>query len=118
MYSIFFFRDKSGKEPVLEYLKELELKSDKNSRIKLNKIQDYIQLLSKLGLSVGEPFVKPIEGDIWELRPIRDRIFFASLSEDGFILLHHFMKKTQKTPIREIEKAKRELKEIQEQKKE
>ena len=50
MYSIFFFRDKSGKEPVLEYLKELELKSDKNSRIKLNKIQDYIQLLSNLDL--------------------------------------------------------------------
>ena len=115
MYSIFFFRDKSGKEPVLEYLKELELKSDKNSRIKLNKIQDYIQLLSKLGLSIGEPFVKHVEGDIWELRPIRDRIFFVCCSKDSFILLHHFMKKTQKTPRREIEKAKRELTEIREQ---
>ena len=73
MYSIFFFRDKSGKEPVLEYLKELELKSDKNSRIKLNKIQDYIQLLSKLGLSAGEPFVEHIEGDIWELTEIREQ---------------------------------------------
>ena len=118
MYNIVFYRDKNGKEPVLEYLKELETKKDKDSRIKLNKLQDYIQLLSELGLSAGEPFIKHIEGDIWELRPIRDRIFFASLSEDGFILLHHFMKKTQKTPIREIEKAKRELKEIQEQKKE
>ena len=115
MYSILFYRDKNGKEPVLEYLKELESKSDKNSRIKLNKIQDYIQLLSKLGLSIGEPFVKHVEGDIWELRPIRDRIFFVCCSKDGFILLHHFMKKTQKTPRREIEKAKRELTEIREQ---
>lgn len=73
MYSILFYRDKNGKEPVLEYLKELESKSDKNSRIKLNKIQDYIQLLSKLGLSAGEPFVKHIEGDIWELTEIREQ---------------------------------------------
>ena len=28
---------------------------------------------------------------------------------DTFIMLHHFVKKTQKTPKREIEKAKREL---------
>ena len=73
MYSILFYRDKNGKEPVLEYLKELESKSDKNSRIKLNKIQDYIQLLSKLGLSAGEPFAKHIEGDIWELTEIREQ---------------------------------------------
>ena len=116
--NISFYRDKDGKEPVLEYMQELASKKDKDSRIKLNKIQDYIQLLSELGLSAGEPFIKHIEGDIWELRPIRDRIFFARLSSDGCVLLHHFMKKTQKTPKREIEKAKRELEEIREQEQE
>ena len=46
---------------------------------------------------IGEPFIKHLEGDIWELRPLRDRILFAAWLDDGFILLHHFVKKTQKT---------------------
>lgn len=32
----------------------------------------------------------------------------------GYVLLHHFMKKTQKTPAREIEQAKRELADLME----
>ena len=34
--------------------------------------------------------------------------------DGSFVLLHHFVKKTQKTPRREIEKAKRELKDLKE----
>ncbi|MCL2081269.1 MAG: type II toxin-antitoxin system RelE/ParE family toxin [Oscillospiraceae bacterium] len=45
----------------------------------------------------------------WELRPYSDRILFAALLGDGFVLLHHFVKKTQKTPKSEIEHAKRNL---------
>lgn len=47
--------------------------------------------------------------DIWELRPLRDRILFASWCNNKFVLLSVFMKQTQKTPQREIEKAKRLL---------
>jgi len=47
--------------------------------------------------------------DIWELRPINGRILFAGWVNGSFILLHHFMKKTQKTPRKEIDKAKQEL---------
>ena len=60
-------------------------------------------------LQLREPYIKHLDGDIWELRPLRDRILFVAWSNGKFILLHHFMKKTQKTPAREIEKAKREL---------
>lgn len=52
---------------------------------------------------------KKLDGEIWELRPLRDRILFASWCNNNFILLHIFMKQTQKTPRREIEKAKRFL---------
>ena len=45
---------------------------------------------------------------------IRNRVLFASLVDDGFVLLHVFMKKTQKTPQEEIEKAERELKDYKE----
>lgn len=34
--------------------------------------------------------------------------------DGSFVLLHHFMKKTQKTPKREIEQAKRELADLKE----
>lgn len=108
MHEIRFYKDKDGKEPVAEYLAELGNKGDKDSRIKLTKIRDYIKMLSVHGTQAGQPYIKHIDGEIWELRPLRDRIFFVAWANDGYVLLHHFMKKTQKTPAREIEKAKRE----------
>jgi phage-related protein len=109
VYSIFFYKDGNGKEPVADYIKDLASKKDKNSRVKANKINDYIEALSLYGTQAGEPYIKHLDGEIWELRPIRDRVLFAAHIDDGFVLLHHFMKKTQKTPSREIERAKREL---------
>ena len=47
--------------------------------------------------------------DIWELRPANDRIFFFYRKDETYLMLHHFIKKTQKTPTREIEQAKRNL---------
>ena len=47
--------------------------------------------------------------DIWELRPLANRILYAYHEENTFVLLHHFKKDTRKTPKREIEKAKNEL---------
>jgi phage-related protein len=109
LFKIFFYQDGRGKEPVYEYLKALSKRKDKDSRIKLNKCNDYIQALAEYGTLIGEPYLKHLEDEIWELRPLRDRILFAARTKDGFVLLHHFMKQTQKTPRREIEQAKREL---------
>lgn len=109
MHKIYFYKDKNGNEPVAEYIADLAQKNDKDSRIKLNKIRDYIKALSEYGTRAGEPYVKHLDGEIWELRPLRDRILFIGWVNGSYVLLHHFMKKTQKTPAREIEKAKREL---------
>lgn len=40
---------------------------------------------------------------------LSNRILYAYVKDNTFVLLHHFQKKTQKTPAAEIEKAKREL---------
>lgn len=112
MHKIYFYRDKNGNEPVYDYIKELKQKSDKDSKIKAAKIQYHIQALSEHGTFIGAPMVKHLEGDIWELRPLQDRIFFAAWVDGGFILLHHFVKRSQKTPRREIDRAKRELAEM------
>ena len=107
MYKVSFYKDSAGSEPVREYLDSLVAKKDKDSRIKLTKIQDYIKILAQFGTRAGLPYMKHIEDDIWELRPRRDRIFFFYWTDKQFILLHHFMKQTQKTPKSEIAVAKR-----------
>lgn len=69
-------------------------------------------MLSLNGLRLGEPYIKHLDNDIWELRPLRDRILFAYWDNNRFILLSIFMKQIQKTPQREIDKAKRNLKDF------
>lgn len=112
MHAIYFYKDKNGNEPVLDYMRELASQKGKDSRIKLTKIQDYINILEAKGTRAGEPFVKHLEGDIWELRPLRDRVLFVAWLDGSFVLLHSFVKKTQKTPRREIEQAKREVEDL------
>ena len=114
MYSIEFYKDKDGNEPVKEYISSLAGKNDKDSRVNLNKIRDYIKTLSEYGTRAGEPYVKHIEGEIWELRPLRNRILFFGYDGNKIILLSYFIKKTQKTPQREIDKAKRLMKDHKE----
>ncbi len=114
MYKIYFFKDRKGRQQALEYIIKLQRNKDKDSRIKANKINDYFQALSIYGTQLGQPYVKHIWGDIWEIRPIKDRFFFVAWQGDSFVVLHQFTKKTQKTPQREIDKAKSEYLELQE----
>lgn len=109
MFDVIFYRDRSGEQPVKNYIVSLSEKENKSSRIRLNKIRDYIKILGIHGTHAGIPYIKHIEGNIWELRPLRDRIFFFCFQGDTIVLLHQFMKRTQKTPKREIEQAKRNM---------
>ena len=114
MHAIYFYKDKQGNQPVLDYMRELARRDNKDSRIKLNKLNDYIELLSQQGTRAGQPYIKHLDAEIWELRPLRDRILFVAWLDGSCVLLHHFVKKTQKTPRREIEKAKRALQDLKE----
>lgn len=105
----YFLKTKSGENEVQNYIKKLQNNNNKTDRIKLNKIIAYMRMLEEKGLALGEPYIKHISGNIWEMRPLRDRILFATLENNKFIILNQFIKMTQKTPRREIEKAKRIL---------
>lgn len=108
--NITFYEDKNGNSEILEYIESLKnMKNSKDARIKLVKITAYINQLSKYGLEIGMPYIKHIGGELWELRPLKDRILFACFRNNRFILLSIFTKKTRKTPQKEIEKAKRLL---------
>ena len=111
MYTVIFYENDKGIEPIADYITELRERShtSKHARINLNKIVAYIDILEEKGTRVGEPITKHLDGEIWELRPLENRVLYAYYKDNTFILLHHFIKKTQKTPLREIEQAKRNL---------
>jgi phage-related protein len=48
--------------------------TDKNARINFNKIVAYIDILEEKGTRVGEPVTKHLDGEIWELRPLNNRM--------------------------------------------
>ena len=102
----------NGHSEIKELIDDLTKKAEtsKDARIRLKKIGEYAGVLKKYGTRIGEPYIKSIRGDIWELRPTNDRIFFAYFKHNTFVLLHHIVKKTNKTPISAIEQAERNLK--------
>jgi len=109
LYKIVFYQDPNGNQPALDFIMALSQKDDKNSRINLNKINDYIEMLKVHGTIIGEPYVKHLEDKLWELRPLSNRFIFVAWVDGTFVFLHHFIKKSRKTPKREIDQAKREL---------
>lgn len=82
------------------------IKGGRDSRIQLNKIQDYIEVLNQYGTTAGEPYMKHLDGDIWELRPVKNRILFAACLGNSFVLLHPFFKKTKKPQNVKLKKQK------------
>jgi phage-related protein len=108
MFEIEIYEDAKGKSPIADFLDALneKAKTSKNERIRLKKIVEYLELLKNYGTRAGVPATKHLDGEIWELRPTMDRILFAYWKDNKYVLLHHFVKKTNKTPKREIEKAK------------
>ena len=112
MYEVEFFYDKNGKSEIIDYIDELGERANKSKadRINRDKILAYIIALKEYGTRIGQPTVKHIDGSIWELRPLANRIFFFYWKDNKFVLLHHFIKKSKKTPSREIEKARANMK--------
>ena len=72
-----------------------------------SKVSRYLELLENYGFNLHMPYSKRITANLYELR-IRGqqevRIFYTIKYETVF-LLHGFIKKTNKTPQREIETA-------------
>lgn len=64
--------------------------------------------LAEYGTRIGKPFVKHIDGNLWELRPLSNRIFFFYWKDNQFVLVHYFLKKSQKLQKKEIDKARLE----------
>ena len=75
-------------------------------------------LIESVGLEqVREPHVKHLQGPLWEMRMIGkdgiSRALYVSAKGKRVVVVRVFVKKTQKTPRREIELALRRAKEVQ-----
>lgn len=107
MYEIVFFENSHGENDLLIYLDFLNQKkaTDKNSKIKFNKIVAYLDLLSENGPNLKMPVARHLVSDLWELRPLDNRIIYAYYKDNTFVILHSFTKKTKKTPKKELKKA-------------
>ena len=66
--------------------------------------------------NVREPYVKHLQGKLYEIRAKgKDgiaRVFYFTMTGQRIVLLHGFIKKTQKTPKRELAIAVVRMKEI------
>ena len=91
-YEIEIYEDKKGQSQIMDWIKELDRNPTKENKSTLKKLYYQIERLEYDGTFVGEPLVKQIEGKLWELRPIPNRVFFATLEDNQLILLHQFRK--------------------------
>ena len=107
MNQVVFYEDANGVSELWNFLDDLLQRStgNKDARIQHKQIVYYIELLQKNGTRLPETITKNIIEDIWELRPGDNRVFYFYFRDNTFVLLHHFRKKSQKTPQREIDRA-------------
>jgi phage-related protein len=82
------------------------------------KFQRISEIIVTSGLpNVREPYVKHLEGRLWEIRMKgRDgiaRAAYVTAAGHRVVVVHVFVKKTEKTPRREIEIALRRAREVE-----
>ncbi len=103
-----FFVSASGKLPVREWLLDLD-------QIDRQAIGKDIQKV-EFGWPIGMPYCRPLGRGLWEVRSSISsgriaRVVFA-IRDGEMVLLHGFVKKTQKTPQHDIDLSLQRMKEL------
>jgi phage-related protein len=101
----FFYQTPKGREPVREWLKALTPADRKSIGTDIKDVE--------FAWPIGKPLVGSLGRGLWEVRSSITRgiarvIFYVD--GDRMVLLHGFVKKTQKTPPREIDLALKRMK--------
>ena len=101
----FFYQTSMGKEPVREWLKGLSVTDRKIIGTDIKDVE--------FAWPLGKPLVGSLGHGLWEVRSSIThgiaRVIFC-VDGDEMVLLHGFVKKTQKTPDREINLALKRMK--------
>lgn len=102
--TVAFYRSASGNEPVREWLLELGREDRRSVGFDIKTAQ--------YGWPLGMPLIRKLEPGLWEVRShLGDGIARVLFTVDGdtMVLLHGFVKKSQKTPPAELKTAKQRL---------
>lgn len=107
-----YWRNQSGRAPVEKYIDAID---NKEERAELLSALKGIQENGTDALGVE---FRQIEGKLWELKirthSNQHRIFYVVLKGNEMFLLHAYLKKTPKAPLREVETAKQRMKQLME----
>ncbi|NQX87411.1 MAG: type II toxin-antitoxin system RelE/ParE family toxin [Halioglobus sp.] len=75
-----------------------------------------LELIEDFGPALGKPHTAPMGTGLFEIRAKGKegigRALFCTVKGQEIVILHSFVKKTQRTPKKEIEKARRRMKEL------
>ena len=76
----------------------------------------FAELMAEFGPNLGMPHTRAMGDGLYEIR-IKAvegiaRVFYCTLVEKRIVVLHSFIKKTQNTPTRELETARRRMREV------
>ncbi|MCL1820634.1 MAG: type II toxin-antitoxin system RelE/ParE family toxin [Oscillospiraceae bacterium] len=101
-----YYKKDNGEIPVEDFLLTL------NPKLRSKAYSD-IMLLKRLGINIRAPYSTPIKGDkykgLFELRTKFSsditRVFYFLFDKNKFVLLHGFVKKANKPPERELNRA-------------
>jgi phage-related protein len=104
-----FYRSTGGKEPVREWLQRLDREDRRIVGTDIRTVE--------LGWPIGMPVCRPVGNGVFEVRSTITngriaRVLFC-IHGGNMILLHAFVKKTQKTPSTELETALKRKREIE-----
>lgn len=102
-FKVIFYEKENGDCPVEEFITSLDAKMRA-------KMIGLLELLEEKGNQLREPYSKPIDDGIFEIRckvgNNITRVLYFFYFEGKIILTNGFVKKTQKTPPEEIKLAK------------
>ena len=104
--SLVFYKQKDGTKPAGKFINSL------NTDLKAKVVRD-LDLLEKYGFDLGMPYVRKIKGKKYEkLYELRSkfasditRIFYFFETKDGIVVLSGYLKKSNKTDKKELDKA-------------
>jgi phage-related protein len=103
-----FYCTEAGREPVLDWLRGLDKEDRRAIGLDLMRVQ--------FGWPIGRPLVGSLKDGLWEVPSTlpSKRIARLILCFHGqmLVVLHGFIKKTQKTPAGDLALAKRRMKEV------
>ncbi|MFC7376994.1 type II toxin-antitoxin system RelE/ParE family toxin [Brevundimonas sp. GCM10030266] len=109
MYVVHFYRTPTGNPVIQEWLRDFDKPDRAILGFDLKRIQ--------FGFPMGLPLCRSLGDGLWEVRStLTDRrearmIFFHDRANRSLVVVHGFIKKSQKTPKAEIDIALRRMKE-------